>query len=201
MSSRPNHCLIVVALSVLLTACSSGPPPNGGRDPLFTATEIDINRGERTTLSWDVESLDPAGCSLTEVPEGGEAQLEDVSCQGSKDVLPEITTTYQLEARSFSEVVFSRDIVIKVTAITEFAADKPFIQRGDKVTLTWRAVNSDSCFITFKARGGQSTEPEEVECQGSRSFTPQVTTLYRFSALGADGETFIEENLTVTVEP
>ena len=201
--------LALVTLLALLTACPGAgtiPPPD---DPVrfikFEADPAAINQDEVTTLSWDLEILNPDAtvtCLLSSMPEGEQAtEAEEVLCKDSVEVLPEISTTYRLEASTDKRIVFGKSIIVLVTAITEFTADQNEIQRGETVTLKWQAVNSESCFITFKPERGSSTEPKEVKCKGSQTFTPDVTTLYRFSALGADGETFIEDNLNIIVNP
>ena len=68
------------------------PPPTPAPDINFTASRTTINAGESSTLSWNVENVKavymfPVGASPFDYP---------VTGQGSRDVQPGITTSYEL---------------------------------------------------------------------------------------------------------
>ena len=64
------------------------------------------------------------------------------------------------------------------------------IDRGQSTTLTWSSTNAESAEITPGIG--------EVPTSGSRQVSPNVTTTYRITVTGADGQT-ATESVTVTV--
>ena len=82
--------LVVLGLSLLLSACSSG--ESGGTKPViesFTAVPTTINRGGTSILTWDV-----SGATALTI----DNSVGTVTGQASKEVSPATTTTYTLTA-------------------------------------------------------------------------------------------------------
>ncbi len=70
------------------------------------------------------------------------------------------------------------------------SASPPSIDRGQSTTLTWSSTNAESAEITPDIGG--------VPTSGTRKVSPNVTTTYRITATGADGQT-ATASATVTV--
>jgi len=90
---------------------TSTPVPTPAADVTFTANRMTINAGETATLSWSVENVNavymfPVGASPFDYPVTGE---------GSRDVQPGITTSYELRVINSDDSTSSH--LIEITAV------------------------------------------------------------------------------------
>jgi heat shock protein HslJ/uncharacterized protein YgiM (DUF1202 family) len=81
-------------------------------DIVFTASRTVINAGESSTLSWSVENVR----AVYMYPVGDRFENYPVSGQGTKDVKPYITTTYELLVFNLDGSTSSSRIEITVTS-------------------------------------------------------------------------------------
>lgn len=91
-------------------AATPTPTPTPAPDITFTASRTTINAGETATLSWNVENVKavymfPVGASPFDYP---------VTGQGSRDVQPGITTSYELRVINPDDSTSSQRIEIAV---------------------------------------------------------------------------------------
>jgi heat shock protein HslJ len=76
----------------------------------FTADRTTINRGECTTLRWSVENIQ----AVWVYQQGNDWRNSPVTGQGSQQVCPEVTTTYQMRVQLTDGSVELRSITIVV---------------------------------------------------------------------------------------
>jgi heat shock protein HslJ/uncharacterized protein YraI len=76
----------------------------------FTADQTTINRGECTTLRWSVENIQ----AVWVYQQGNDWRNSPVTGQGSQQVCPEVTTTYQMRVQLTDGSVELRSITIVV---------------------------------------------------------------------------------------
>jgi heat shock protein HslJ len=96
------------ALPTPVPTPTAPPPPSPTIS--FTADSTQINQGDCTTLRWDVESIQaiwvyPAGSNYQNYPKTG---------QGSEQVCPEQTTTYEMRVLHIDGTTEIRSITIQV---------------------------------------------------------------------------------------
>jgi len=82
------------------------PPPNA----TFSANRTTINAGEKATLSWGVENVK----AVYMFPVGGSPFDYPVSGEGSRDVQPGITTSYELRVTNLDDSTSLQRIEIAV---------------------------------------------------------------------------------------
>jgi heat shock protein HslJ len=87
-------------------APTAPPPPTMS----FTASRTTINAGESATLSWSVENV----AAVFMYPVGGNFANFPVTGQGSRDVRPGITTSYELLVFNTDDTTSSQRIEITV---------------------------------------------------------------------------------------
>ncbi|SPD74472.1 exported hypothetical protein [uncultured Desulfobacterium sp.] len=150
----------------------------------LTASPEIIEIGESTTLEWDATISD--FCTI-------EPNLGSVEGNGSLEVSPTETTTYNITATSLYGVV-TDSVTVYVSdpanppAIT-ITASPEIVAIGGSSTLSWNIANATSCAI----------EPGigNVAFESSLSVSPTETTTYTITASNSGHA--IAENITVTV--
>src|SRR5689334_10540177 len=75
-------------------------------------------------------------------------------------------------------------------------ADKPTINPGDLVTVTWKTTNATS--LTINPQIGES---DDIEVNGSANIAPTETTTYVFTATNSAGSTQFSLTINVNVVP
>ena len=65
------------------------------------------------------------------------------------------------------------------------------IEKGESLALSWKALNASECSI--QAVSDEDSKAQSVACEGEGTYTPEVTTTYRFSALQKDSETVTKD--------
>jgi outer membrane protein OmpA-like peptidoglycan-associated protein len=145
-----------------------------GRVVSFTATPVNINAGEASTLSWQTENITSVTIS------GGVGQVQPT---GSTTVTPSQTTTYTLTGQGASGTV-TATVTVQVNAsgprIVSFQANPIEILPTESSTLTWDVEGAKQVSIS----GIGNVNPT-----GSSAVSPQTTTTYTLTATDNGGKT------------
>ena len=96
--SNGDNMLVVPAPPVPTPVATLTPTPPPAPDITFAASRTTINAGEKTTLSWSVENV----AAVYMYPIGDSFENYPTTGQGSREVQPYITTSYEL-------LTFNRD--------------------------------------------------------------------------------------------
>ena len=152
----------------------------------FAADPAQIEEGESTTLSWDVDGADSVEILPT---------LGSVGANGMQIVSPTETTTYTLTATnaggSVSQMVTINVSAVPVPVIDLFSASEAAILAGDRSTLSWQVSGATTIDI--------QPDVGNVLASASTIVEPTQTTTYTLSASNAGGT--VSETVTVTVYP
>ena len=111
----------------------------------FTATPVEIEYGESSTLSWSTKNATTVTINQ-----------EVVSAKGEKIVSPEETTTYVLTAKnSEGETTKSCKVEVReppptLPVIEFFSASYTTIEPGQQVVLSWLVTNATQVSITYE---------------------------------------------------
>ena len=138
----------------------------------FTADPNLIGQGEKSTLSWSTENA-----TTVEI-----TTLGTVTLNGSRDVFPQVTTTYVLTATNStgSITATARVRVIAATKITSFTANPPSSGApGSPVVLQCLADNATK--VDIQPNNGQGVTAGSSTTQ----VFPQQDTTYTCTATGA----------------
>jgi len=162
-------------------------PGSSGDDEVtidaFTATPPTISSGQTSTLAW----LTTNATTVEIQPDVG-----PVAGSGNVDVTPAATTTYTLTAGGTGGPV-TQTVVVTVSAaprVDAFAASPAVVSPGGTATLSWETSNATSVAID----GGVGA----VAVDGSVDVTPEATTTYTITALGAGGSDAAQVTVTVS---
>jgi K319-like protein/OmpA family protein len=152
----------------------------------FRATPSRINRGDSSTLSWQVKNA-------TEVSIDPNVGIVDAN-SGSFKVTPSETTVYTMTAKN------DEGDEVRLTALVTVDTPKPTILRcdvtpqnifrGDSAELNWQVDNANSVNLTGFG---------DVPHTGSQTVSPTDTTTYTLAATNANGT--VSCPLTVQVTP
>lgn len=83
--------------------------------------------------------------------------------------------------------------------IEKFNADNLNLAKpGERVELSWKAVNTNYCYLTGTDASGTKRIDAQQPCEGSITDTPTLKTNYQFSARKADGG-FVSKTILVTI--
>ena len=160
--------------------------PSMPRIVRFTATPNQIVQGAKSTLDWSTEGA--TAVSIT--------TLGTVTLNGSRDVMPQVTTTYVLTATNpFGSLTATARVrvipSVKITSFTATPATSP--APGTPVILRCLADNATS--VDIQPNNGQGVTAGSSTTQ----VFPQQTTTYTCKATG-NGITDTKQ-LTVNVIP
>ncbi|MDO8664033.1 MAG: hypothetical protein Q7K44_00555 [Candidatus Liptonbacteria bacterium] len=188
-------------------SCTNPAPANGGADcsgpssqscstptcppPIvsnFSLSPSAVARGNSSVLSWNV-SGNVSSCSI-------DNGVGSVSANGSSPVSPSQTTTYTLSCSGPGGSTSDKTTltVYQPPSINSFSGSPSPIKRGNSSTLSWGALNADSCSID---NGVGSVNPNS----GSTAVSPSWTTTYTLSCSGPGGSTSGQTTLTVNQPP
>ena len=70
------------------------------------------------------------------------------------------------------------------------------LEKGGSIALSWKALGTNECSI--EALDDEDSEAQSVACEGEGTYSPQVTTTYRFSAL-QEGAEAVTQDLEIVV--
>jgi len=153
----------------------------------FVATPSEIDAGQVSTLSWEVQNA-------TSVTISGIGTVNKSA--GTSQVAPTQTTTYTLTAKNDAGEV-SESIVVTIrppgdnaVKIVRFVASPSEITAGQASTLSWEMLNATSAEIS----GLGNVNPKA----GTSQVSPTETTTYKLTAKNAAGD--ITESVVVTIK-
>jgi len=157
----------------------------------FSANPTTINKGQSSTLSWQVQNATTVTISPT---------VGNVAENGSQSVSPATTTTYTLTASNADGQTATANATVNVNtgptpapSITSFTANPSTITTaGGSSVLTCNATNATSVVIT-----GSGVTGANGSSSATTTVTPSATTTYTCTATGAGGST--SQTVTVTV--
>lgn len=178
------------------------PPPTATPSPTitFTADRNVITQGECTVLRWSVQNVQavflyPAGENWQNYPTVG---------QGSREVCPNQTTTYELRVIHLDgrhEVRQQRiDVIPNVSApeIRRFTVDPAFqIFQGQCVTIVWEVVGSVTNVKV--SRSGQMLMDPAPFSGSLQDCPPAGEQIYRLEASGQGGNNNAQQVIQVVV--
>jgi hypothetical protein len=160
----------------------------GPRTIRFTATPMTINRGQKSTLSWqtsDAESVEIVGVGTY------------TGNTGTVDVTPEVTTAYTLIARSRIGQTTSVATVTVVQGnrptVISFSANPVEIGEGQTSTLAWNVEGANEVTISHNVG--------KVNPVGSAVVQPSTTTTYTLTAVNDFGQTTAIATVVVYPRP
>jgi hypothetical protein len=150
----------------------------------FNAQPASVNAGQSTTLAWTTQ-----GATGVTIDNGVGAQ----PATGMVTVSPGQTTTYALTATGPGGMTTAQ-VTVTVTpvgapAIAAFSATPQQIAPGAQASLSWQVSNATSVSID----NGVGTQP----MSGSVMVSPNQTTTYTLTAVGAGGQTSAQTTVTV----
>ncbi len=161
----------------------------------FDADRTNINQGECATLRWNVANVQavwvyPQGQSFERFPRAG---------QGSEQVCPPVTTTYEMRVQRRDGGIELRQVTINVAPSAQpqisFWADSTNINQGDCTRLHWDVQNVRGVWVY--PQGSRYTDFPRVG-QDSERVCPSNTTTYEMRVLQNDGATVFNQ-ITVNV--
>ncbi len=207
MKGKVSYLLIalILPLTLLLTSCISW--PFGGGAPTvnsFTASPTTISAGSSSVLSWSVSNA-----SALIIDQG----IGSVSAAGTSTVTPSTTTTYTLTAVNASGTTSSMVTVTvesgsstttTTTSPTTPATSGPLpvahiyvnpgtISPAGTAVLSWDTANASNVSINHGIG--------PVGPSGSRSVSPNSTTVYVITASNAVGTVTASTQLAVGASP
>jgi hypothetical protein len=190
-----------LAAGAILTGCSKTPasPPSrsaqskatpaAARISQFYATAPTVARGEKELLCYGVENA--RAVRLSPPPQELSAAIS--RCV---EVNPTQTTSYTLTAEGAEGPPATQELTVTVgpphAKIIDVTVSALNVARGDLVSLCYHVQNAKSVTIDpIRFRGPSNPE-------GCGTDTPQKTTTYLVTAIGAEGSRD-QERVTVTV--
>lgn len=182
--------------------CSSSPaelePPSDPSILGFHASPTAINRGQTSTLRWDVS--DATAISL-EDGSGAPIELSEEALEArAVDVSPEETTTYVLSARGRSGRLLQRQAKVAVRAekprVLSFEASPREVRPGEDVILSWATSSTETVQIIAGESQAISLEDPSAR-EGSVTVRPLAATTYTLKAWSEIG--VAEETVRVAI--
>lgn len=194
-------CMVLVCvLLVFIPNCKNPPPTTPDIDSVvtaqidyFTATPVEIEYGESSTLSWSTKN------ATTVTIDNG---IGAVSAEGEKVVSPEETMTYVLTAKNNAgETTKSCNVEVGepppiLPVIEFFSSSYTTIEPGQQVVLSWLVTNATQVSITYE--GSVLNDPLSLPnagLEGEYIVYPRETATY---TLIAQNDYTIENNFPVT---
>lgn len=152
----------------------------------FTASPSNIQAGQASTLSWQVDSADT-------VTIDGIGTVD--ARAGTTSVSPAVTTTYKLTAKNRTSEV-SETVTVTVqrpdVRIVFFSATPANVTAGQSTTLTWQTENADTVEISGIGAVAKS---------GNTVVMPTTQTTYVMTARNSFGSTTAQVTIQVMALP
>ena len=171
---------------------STPPPTTTTAAPTATlsASPSTIQQGQSTKLTWNTTNA-------------GDVTINGIGAvgpQGSIQVAPTATATYELTARGSGGTTQASAHVIVTTSpsptpsvpTASLSVNPSTIQQGQSTKLTWNTTNAGN--VTINGIG-------TVRPQGSIQVAPTTTATYQLTARGSGGTTQVSAHVTVTTSP
>lgn len=163
----------------------------------FDASPLTIERGDSTTLNFEVENA--TRVIVTEV--GGASLFESTTeLSGSLTVSPAGTTDYLLtaEGRGGPTTAMVSVTVAGSPSVLSFSVEPSTVEYGESAELRWETMHATSVEITAL---GDTILSTTTELSGVWTVTATRTTTYTLRARNNDGEDSATATLTVRVGP
>lgn len=176
------------------------PPPTQTPAPgiAFNADRTFIRAGESVRFSWKVENVQAVYFYV----QGGPWQPYGVTGEGSQEVWPSQTTTYELRVEKRDGSAEVRAIRVDVEAapdaprIAHFSVEPDQIQSGEMVRIAWD-IKGQVTQIKFKK--DDDIWWDDAPVAGSTQDWPKASAVYSLKATGPGGT--VQEQRYVTVSP
>lgn len=166
----------------------------------FVPTPNQIEAGDPSVLTWEVEGTEPIELRLTDEAAGFEQDVTDLD---EHTVTPDTTTTYTLSATNVAGSD-SEDRTVTViipdepATIVDFTVDPTTVELGGSSTLSWEVTGTEPLTIDLLENGVLFVE--DLESVGSLPVTPTPEGDYVYTLNAANEAGSDSEERTVTVE-
>lgn len=153
----------------------------------FTAVPVQVNPGQRTTLTWTTIGADH--CTLST-----DASSRAVDPKATRKETPAATTTYTLTAEGQGTSQTAQIIVtVPEVRVLDFRAEPSDVAQGDTVTLSWTTLGATTA--TIRPGRGVLTHP----ARGELALVVERDT--RFSLRATSARRSASQDCDVTVWP
>jgi hypothetical protein len=146
----------------------------------LTATPENIDLDGVSVLAWTSEHAD----TVTIAPNIGA-----VAASGNLEVAPDTATTFTITANGPGGTAIDQVTVSYPAPTATLNVEPSSIPRGGTGQLIWSAENGVTCTIT--------PDIDPVNCNGTHTVSPLITTTYTFTATGPGGS--VSQSATLTV--
>ncbi|MFN2201772.1 MAG: META domain-containing protein [Caldilineaceae bacterium] len=159
----------------------------------FSASPTTMNQGQCSTLQWNAQNVQ----AVWVYPQGRSYYRYPRSLQGSEQICPPTTTTYEMRSLRRDGGVDLRQVTVTVNPTAEpqisFWADSTSIRQGECTRLRWDVQNVQAVWVY--PQGANYNRYPRVG-QDSERVCPGSTTTYEMRVQLRDGSTVFR---TVTV--
>lgn len=185
------------ALALLaVAACSSDDAPTRPEIVSFTASELFVEPGAKTTLSWNVARVG----RLSIAPQGLPNLLSDSpKPEGTVETNPiDDHTVFVLRATGADGRAIGASVLVRVNfpppVIDEFSIAPDDIQAGERTLLRWATTNADAVMIVD---GDGAPIVEDGAPDDTTPTKPAATQRYTLTAIGKGGSVTATADVTV----
>ena len=144
----------------------------------FSCNRSKLNLGEYSRLDWNV-----TGAKIVKI----EPDIGTVSSKGSRDVSPQTTTEYILNAANDMGEAIPKNVKIWTPPIIRFDCDKEEIELGESPLLEWDVKNADHVELNG----------EPVAFEGSKRPSITGTTIFNLTSENKMWDSY--RRITITV--
>ncbi|MEK7203737.1 MAG: PKD domain-containing protein [Patescibacteria group bacterium] len=187
MKTSKNLTFIIILALLVSGLFSFIPTVDSATGPVtvsLTANPQNINKGEKTSLSWNSTNADFC------VAYSGSRDWHGIrAVSGNETIVPQDTATYRITCSNNSGYSGTGQVTIKVgetaagsSISVNITANPESIFRGEFTTLIWSSTNAVSC----EATGGPWAGVKQTF--GSESVSPSVTSYYTLRCNNSTGE-------------
>lgn len=166
------------------------PPPTTSIRPNLRADADNLNRGQCTTVRWEVDNIRAAYFIDPNANNGNPA---GVGGRDSRNVCPPGTTTYTLRIQRRDNVTQEFPITIHIVGqqpTLNFWVDNSTVNAGQCTTLRWDVQNVSAVYLNDQGTAGV----------GAQQICPPQTSTYTLRVTLRDGSTQTRQ-ITVNVNP
>ena len=166
----------------------------------FDASTVEIEEGQKTTLNWGVQFAQKVAITTSD-----NQKFDNLPLQGTKEVSPRQTTTYQLNAYDRFGRPVTRVLTITVVpperqpSIAFFTSSASFLVEGETATLQWRVSDCGKVLIQgpFINNGAA-----EMACDANIVVGPRAPQgNYTLTAFSSRGRFRADAQVVIQVQP
>ncbi len=185
-----------IALALLVTACSSQTDPTRPEIVEFTAQELFVEPGAKTTLTWNVLRV----TSVSIAPQGRSNLLTDSpKPEGSIETNAiDDHTVFVLRAKGVDGSEIGASVLVRVNfpapVIDEFTVAPDEVREGERTLLRWATTNATEVDIVD---GDGALVVEGGSPDDTMPVSPASTQQYTLTARGPGGEVTATADVTV----